>query len=570
SLIDCFCLPGYQPCDPQVICNRVNHVSSCLEELKQLAAKRRAELEESRQLWAFFQNTIKRGKQILSEKSFGTAGIQERIMEVKDEWKNLEDQAAQHLSHLQEALNFFQFSTETDDQAAWLQDAYRLVSSEDFGHDEYSTQSLLKKHKGVTEAIDKHRLHVVALRKHMVVLPLQYREQEVRLGEVEQLYTEVAEVAILRQQWLHDALAVYGMFSEVNACELWIDEKEQWLEKMEIPERLEDVEVVAHRWNSIVELVEQKKDQLESMLRLQNYLLECAEIKSQIQDKRKAIDATQYMGSDLGGVLALQRRLSTMEGALSVLEPKLLHLQEEAEYLATAHPSRTMEILVPFDGISVEWEELKRTLQGCEDSLMVASRLQSFIQDLDSFLTWLVQTQTAAASDQLPNDLEEAEKLINKHAALKEEIGRYEEDYERLQAMNELLESEDAPLPQAALQQWLQKLDVGWNKLLEMWESRREVLVQAHIFHLFLRDVKQAESFLNNQESALAHVELPTTVEMVEGAIKKHKDFTTTMELNLHRIKAVIEAGESLISQSNIYSERIRERIDTLASRYGK
>ncbi|XP_056139093.1 spectrin beta chain, non-erythrocytic 1-like isoform X2 [Lampris incognitus] len=659
-------IEGYQPCDPQVICNRVNHVSSCLEELKQLAAKRRSELEESRQLWAFFQeleeseawirekssilaaqgygkdlssvlkllqkhktlagellahrsllqNTIKRGKQILSEKSFGTAGIQEHIMEVKGEWKSLEDQAAQRLGHLQEALNFFQFSTEMDDLLAWLQDAYRLVSSEDFGHDEYSTQSLLKKHRGVREAIDKHRLHVVALRKHMVALPLPYREQEevqVRMGETEQLYTEVAEVAVLRQQWLHDALAVYHMFSEVNACELWIDEKEQWLDKMEIPERLEDVEVVAHRfesldqemnslmgrildvnqivqqlldgghpsstevrgcqdhlnsrWNRIVELVEQKKDHLDSVLRLQNYLLECGEIKSQIQDKRKAIDATQYVGSDLGGVLALQRRLSTMEGALSVLEPKLLNLQEEAEHLATANPGRAMEVLVPFEGISVEWEELKRTLQGCEDSLMVAGRLQSFIQDLDSFLTWLVQTQTAAASDQLPNDLEEAERLINKHAALKEEIGRYEEDYERLQAVNELLESEEAPLPHAALQQWLQKLDVGWNKLLEMWETRREVLVQAHIFHLFLRDVKQAESFLNNQESALAHVELPTTVETVEAAIKKHKDFTTTMELNLHRIKAVIEAGESLISQNNIYSERIRERVDTLASR---
>lgn len=238
------------------------------------------------------QNTMKRGKQILSEKSFGTAGIQEHIMDVKGEWKRLEDQAAQRLGHLQEALNFFQFSTETDDLVAWLQDAYRLVSSEDFGHDEYSTQSLLKKHRGVSEAIDKHRLHVVALRKHMVALPLQYREQEVgsgsrdrmcnfffifcvlafhlcsppvclcplmssalpslqevqmRMGEVEQLYTEVIEVAVLRQQWLHDALAVYRMFSEVNACELWIDEKEQWLDKMEIPERLEDVEVVAHR-----------------------------------------------------------------------------------------------------------------------------------------------------------------------------------------------------------------------------------------------------------------------------------------------------------------------------------
>uniref|UniRef100_A0A674PRA2 Spectrin beta chain n=1 Tax=Takifugu rubripes TaxID=31033 RepID=A0A674PRA2_TAKRU len=651
-------IEGYQPCDPQVICNRVNHVSSCLEELKQLASKRCNDLEESRELWAFLQeleeseawireksailgaqgfgkdltsvlkllqkhktlagellahrsllqNTIKQGKQILSEKSLGTAGMQEHLMELKNQWKRLEDQAAQRLGHLQEALNFFQFSTEMNDLVAWLQDAYRLVSSEDFGHDEYSTQSLLKKHRGVSEAIDKHRLHVVTLHKHMVALALHYRDQEevqVRMVEVEQLYTEVVDVAVLRQQWLHDALAVYRMFSEVNACELWIDEKEQWLDKMEIPEKLDDVEVVAHRfesldqemnslmgrildvnqivqqlldgghpsstevrscqdhlnsrWNSIVELVEQKKNQLNSMLRLQNYLLECVEIKSQIQDKRKAIDATQYMGSDLGGVMALQRRLSTMEGALSVLEPKLLHLQEEAENLATAHPSRAMEVLVPFDDLSVEWEELKHTLQGCEDSLMVASRLQSFIQDLDSFLTWLVQTQTVAASDQLPNDLEEAETLINKHAALKEEIGRWD--------ITILSSVPHTPLPQAALQQWLQKLDVGWNKLLEMWESRREVLVQAHIFHLFLRDVKQAESLLNNQESALAHVELPTTVETVEASIKKHKDFTTTMELNLHRIKAVIEAGESLISQNNIYSERIRERIDTLAKR---
>uniref|UniRef100_A0A8B9KWM8 Spectrin beta chain n=1 Tax=Astyanax mexicanus TaxID=7994 RepID=A0A8B9KWM8_ASTMX len=659
-------IEGYQPCDPQVICNRVNHVTTCLEELKQLAGKRRLELEDSRELWAFFQEveesevwirekmsilatqgcgrdlssvlrllqkhkglsgemlarrallqqTMKKGKQILTQKSFGTAGIQERLMEVKGEWKRLEDQVSLRLGHLQEALDFFQFTVEMDDLSAWLQDEYRLVSSEDFGHDEYSTQSLLKKHRGVREDIDKHRLHVVALHKHMVALPLDYRESEevqLRLGEVEQLYMEVAEVAILRQQWLHDALAVYRMFSEVNACEVWIDEKEQWLNKMEVPERLEDVEVVAHRfesldqemnslmgrildvnqivqqlldsghpsstevrgcqdhlnsrWNRMVELVEHKKDHLDSILRIQNYLLECTEIKSQIQEKRKAIDATQYVGSDLGSVLALQRRLSTMEGALAVLEPKLIHLQQEAEELATSHTDKAVEILVPFEGISVEWEELKRTLQGCEDSLTVAGRLQQFIQDLDSFLTWLVQTQTAAASDDLPNTLEEAERLINLHAALKEEIGRYEEDYERLQAVNELLESEDAPLPYAALQQWLHKLDVGWNKLLEMWESRREVLVQAHIFHLFLRDVKQAEAFLNNQESALAHVELPTTVETVEAAIKKHKEFTTTMELNLHRIKAVIEAGESLISQSNIYSDRIRERVDLLATR---
>ncbi|MGH0129988.1 UNVERIFIED_CONTAM: hypothetical protein FKN15_025849 [Acipenser sinensis] len=595
-------MEGYQPCDHQVICNRVNHVSTCLEELKQLAGKRRSELEESRQLWAFFQEmeeseawiqektailatqtfgknlssilkllnkhktlagellgrrsllqqTIKKGKQILTQKCFRMGHIQEKIMEVKAQWKKLEDHAGLRLHKLQEALSFFQFNAETDDLLAWLQDTYRLVSSEDFGHDEYSTQSLMKKHKGVAEEIEKHRIYVVSLRKHKVSLSAQYRdldEVQNRMAEVEQLYTEVTEVTALRQQWLHDAVAVYRMFSEVNACEVWIDEKEQWLNKMEIPEKLEDVEVVAHRfesldqemnslmgrildvnqivqqlldgghpssaevrgcqdhlngrWNRIVELVEQKKDHLNSVVRIQNFLLECTEMQSQISKKRKAIETTQYAGTDLGGVLALQRKLSTMEGALAILEPKLISLQQEAEELAATHPSQAMEILVQFEQISVEWDELKRTLQGCEDSLTVASRLQQFIQDLDNFLTWLVRTQTAVASEELPNNLEEAERLINQHATLKEEIGRYEEDYNQIQAVNKLLAVEEAELPYISLQQWLQKLDVGWNKLLEMWESRREVLVQSHIFHLFLRDVKQAESFLNNQTTLL-------------------------------------------------------------------
>lgn len=57
--------------------------------------------------------------------------------------------------------------------------------------------------------------------------------------------------------------------------------------------------------------------------------------------------------------------------------------------MATAHPARAMEVLMPFDGINVEWEELKRTLQGCEDSLMVAGRLQSFIQVQPVTLTLL-------------------------------------------------------------------------------------------------------------------------------------------------------------------------------------
>ncbi|GAB0201943.1 spectrin beta chain, non-erythrocytic 4 [Grus japonensis] len=659
-------LEGYQPCDPQIICNRVNHVQTCLEELGELAGKRRKELEDSRQLWAFFQEmeeaevwirekeqilaaktcgrdlssvltltnkhksmlgelgsrrallhqTMKRGEQILAKKRFSPGGIQEKMREVRLRWKKLEEVTGLHQQRLQEALNFFQFSAETDDLVAWLQDTYRIVSSDDFGHDDYSTQALLRKHRAVVEEVEKHRAAVLALRKQLAVLAPEHRQGvdvQIRVVEVEQLYGEVAEVAVLRQQWLQDALAVYRMFSEVHACEVWVDEKEQWLERMEVPEELDEVEVVQHRfesldqemnsvmgrildvnqvvqqlvdgghpsseevrscqdhlnsrWNRVVELVERKKEQLGSVLKIQNYLLECGEMKAQVREKRKAIEATQSGGGDLGGVLALQRRLSTMEAALVVLEPRLVELQREGEALAASHPGRALEILLPFEQISEEWEALKRALQGCEDSLTVAGRLQQFIQDLDNFLSWLVKTQAAVASEEVPDSLAEAERLLNQHAALKEEINGYEEDYAKIQAASDLLALEETEVPYLSLQQWLQKLDAGWGKLLQSWETRREVLVQSHVFHLFLRDVQQCKTSLYNQESTLVHAELPDTVEEVNNAIKKHKDFTTTMDLNLQKIQLALQAGESLQRQGNLYSDRVAEAMESLRTK---
>ncbi|NXS29148.1 SPTB2 protein, partial [Pomatostomus ruficeps] len=199
-------LEGYQPCDPQIICNRVSHVQTCLEELQELAAKRRKELEDSRQLWTFFQEmeeaeawirekekilaakscgrdlssvaaltakhkamlgelggrrallhqTMKKGEKILAKKpSAGAAAIQEKLRQVCLRWKKLEEITGLHQQRLEEALSFFQFSAETDDLVAWLQDAYRLASSDDFGHDEHSTRALLRKHRAAAEELEK-------------------------------------------------------------------------------------------------------------------------------------------------------------------------------------------------------------------------------------------------------------------------------------------------------------------------------------------------------------------------------------------------------------------------------
>lgn len=98
--------------------------------------------------------------------------------------------------------------------------------------------------------VASYRPVIDALHEQAAALPAEEAESEEvrgRLAGIEERYKEVAELTKLRKEALQDALALYKMFSEANACEVWIDEKEQWLNNMEIPEKLEDLEVIQHR-----------------------------------------------------------------------------------------------------------------------------------------------------------------------------------------------------------------------------------------------------------------------------------------------------------------------------------
>ncbi len=68
-----------------------------------------------------------------------------------------------------------------------------------------------------------------------------------RLPAIEQRYEELESLSAARRQALEGALALYRMFSEAGACQLWVEEKEKWLHGMEIPTKLEDLEVVQQR-----------------------------------------------------------------------------------------------------------------------------------------------------------------------------------------------------------------------------------------------------------------------------------------------------------------------------------
>lgn len=82
------------------------------------------------------------------------------------------------------------------------------------------------------------------------------------------------------------------------------------------------------------------------------------------------------------------------------------------------------------------------------------------------------------------------------------------------------------------LRQRLAGLEEGWEELGRMWENRQALLSQGLNLQMFLRDAKQAEVMLSQQDNYLAKEEQPTSLEQAENMLKRHQDFITTMDAN--------------------------------------
>ncbi|KAJ8276560.1 hypothetical protein COCON_G00083120 [Conger conger] len=660
---------SYKPCEPALVSEKVALLGRAYEELGRLASTRRGRLEDSRRLWQFLWelgeeaawireqeqilaggdcgrdltsalhllskheafrdemaarygplgHSIAGGDALVREGHYGAQEVTERIRDVRAQWAHLEEASQLREQHLKEAVALHQFQTDANDMEAWIMETLRRVSSQEVGHDEFSTQTLARKQREVEEEIQSHRSLIDSLHEQALALPSAYARSpqvEGRLPAIEQRYEELESLSASRRQALEGALALYRMFSEADASQLWVGEKEQWLDAMEIPNKLEDLEVVQQRfetletemnnmgsrisdvnqvakqlldsdhrskgqihqtqdglndrWKEFQRLADKRKLALESALNIQNYHLECNEIQSWMKEKTKVIESTQSLGNDLAGVMALQRKLTGMERDLEAIQGKLDDLRKEAKKLAKEHPDQALETQARLEGIQEVWEELNATMKRREESLGEASKLQGFLRDLDDFQSWLSRTMTAVASEDIPTSLPEAEQLLTQHEGIKNEVDNYKEDYEKMRAVGEEVTQGQTDAQYMFLAQRLQALDTGWHELRRMWENRHSLLAQAFDFQTFLRDVKQAEGFLNNQEYVLSHTEMPSSLEGAEEAIKMHEDFMTTMEASEEKINGVVDSGRRLVSDLNTNSDKIQEKADSIKERHQK
>ncbi|KAK8720528.1 hypothetical protein OTU49_013268 [Cherax quadricarinatus] len=661
---------GYRPCDPSIVLERVQQLEDAYGELVKLAVERRLRLEESRKLWQFYwdmaeeENWIKEKEQILStsdighdlitvnllltkhktveeellshepqimavvkvgeeliiQQHFGSDKIQERIDEIMGMWNNLKEKSATRKKRLTDAVDLHQFYTEADDVDTWMLDILRLVSSEDTGRDEATVQSLLKKHKDVTEELKNYATTIEALHQQASELNEIDRESPdvvERLASIDRRYKELLELAKMRKQRLLDALSLYKLFTEADGVEQWIGEKERMLQTMVPAKDIEDCEIMKHRyegfeqemnanasrvavvnqlarqllhvehpnsedivarqnqlnqrWAELREKAEGKREELNSAHGVQTFHIECRETVLWIEDKKRVLMETADLGTDLSGIMTLQRRLSGMERDLAAIQAKLDSLEREADKISQDHPEEAELIRERIEQIRAVWDQLTQLLKERDAKLEEAGDLHRFLRDLDHFQAWLTKTMTDVASEDIPSNLAEAEKLLSQHQSIREEIDNYTEDYTKMMEYGERITAEDVtPADDAQymfLRERLKALKDGWAELHQMWENRQQLLSQSLNLQMFLRDTKQGEVLLSQQEHYLSKDETPTNLEQAENLIKRHEAFLTTMEANDEKINGICQFAQRLLDEEHFAADKIQKKAENIEER---
>ncbi|XP_038035588.2 spectrin beta chain, erythrocytic isoform X2 [Anas platyrhynchos] len=658
---------GYRPCDPKVIRDRVSHLDMCRRELQALAARRKALLEQSRALWQCLreldeaEDWIKEQEQICSALDYGKdlAGVlllqrrhaaleaeleargarleralmaakrladagreagllQDRAATVRALWVQLQELVAFRRRGLRDAEGFFQFQAEAEELAEVLADARRRAASEELGHDEARTQALLREHQELLEELVATRQLLERLGHQAEGFPPELQagpEAQSRLAALRALHAEVVGLAELRGRRLQDALDLYTVFGESEACHLWMASKERWLEKLEVPAALEDLDLVQHRldgleqemagvapqidavnraadgllesghprspqvrqcqqqlnerWGRFRELVSRRRAAVGSALSLLNYQLECEETRSWLLGKTRVVESTRDLGRDLAGVLATQRKLYGIERELAATESRLAALRPQAARLAEERPELAEDVAGRLAAAQDAMDGLQGALRDRAATLGEVGQLQSFLQDLDDFQAWLFGAQKAvAATEEVPVSVAEAEELLQRHEAARQDAEGHAAAFEALVEAGERVTRGQEDPEYEQLRERLRGVEAGWGALRKMWDARQRFLAQCLGFQEFLRDAKQAEILLTNQEYTLAHLELPTTLEGSVAALRRFEDFHASMESSAEKVPSVVANGTKLVAEGNIFSEKITEKCKALQERH--
>jgi spectrin beta len=321
-------------------------------------------------------------------------------------------------------------------------------------------------------------------------------------------------------------------------------------------------------WETLTKEAEEKKTELTACLVVQTLYSEITETQAWILEKSGLLASVEDPGADLSSVITLQRRLNTIERDIAAVPTKLQDLHAQAVDLSVQYPEEIETIQTKYDDLQKCWNDLTQMVKEKNETLVETGELKRFIISLDDFVNWLQQVSETCSSEDLPQTLAEAEAMLDAHFEVRTIIDQHADEYTTLlEEGPKFIKEEQNDLQTQSLRDQMEEMQQGWIQLQSLWDNRKAVLEQSMNHQLFLRDAKQCESILGQQELHLSKRGECPTADAVQEEMKKLEEFSNKCESQDDKINHVVQFCDQLCEKDHYAKDKIQEKANAIKDR---
>ncbi|XP_053986770.1 spectrin alpha chain isoform X1 [Hylaeus volcanicus] len=518
---------------------------------------------------------------------FASEKIEKLSQELQEKLSHLRDLASVRKLRLLDAVESQMFYAEAAEIEQWIKEKHPQSTSTDYGKDEDSVQSLLKKLEEMERDLLGFENTIANLRKlsHGLTERHHFDSKNIthKQAEIEQKFKELQKLKDYRFQrlresekffkfvrqadevieWIGDQTTVaasedYGR--DVEHVELLIQTFDNFLAGLTTsesrvsavldegqkliaennPEKnkiLMKIEETKQQWEDLKELAHARQDALAGAKQVHMFDRTADETISWIQEKETALSSDGY-GHDLETIQALVRKHQGFETDLDAVKEQVELLMDEASRLIELFPDARIHIDVKHQEAEAAWNELLEKAAQRRSKLSQAEQLQSYLGEYRDLMSWINEMVAKVTAPELARDVPGAEALISRHDEYKAEIETRNEAFDKFYKIGQEL-IEQGHFLSKEIEDKVSVLRYRQQFLKDTWEQRRHIYEQNLDTQLFKREAETLENWIVSREPMLHDGKFGESIPQVEELIRKHEDFEKTIEAQEERFSAL-------------------------------
>ncbi|CAB1424717.1 unnamed protein product [Pleuronectes platessa] len=262
---------------------------------------------------------------------------------------------------------------------------------------------------------------------------------------------------------------------------------------------------LAHLWALLWAETERRQLVLDAMYQAQQYYFDTAEVEAWLSEQELHM-MNEEKGKDEPSTLQLLKKHLVLEQTIEDYAETIGLLSQQCrQLLEMGHPD--------FEQISKRQSQIDRLYVSLKDLVEERkSRLEQqywlyqLNREVDELEQWIAQREVVASSPELGQDYEHVTVLQEKFTEFASETGSVGQ--ERVTAVNQMVDEliDYGHSEAATIAEWKDGVNEAWADLLELIETRAQMLAASHQLHKFFSDCREVLAQIEDKHRRLPEV----------------------------------------------------------------